>query len=120
MFQLLALAIIARVVSVDVQRSGYAIRVAGNPDLELRKGTGMNGLNISNVDLAGLMGDVDAGVTCDMISRDTLLVSRIFRGFRADLRASPKETLRYYRSLGLLEPEERNSSYFAWSNSTTK
>ena len=32
----------------------------GTPDnLKLRKRTGMNGLNISNANLAGLVGDVD-------------------------------------------------------------
>ena len=46
-------------------------------NLELRKMTGMNGLNISNTNLAGLMGDVDAGVMCDVASHDSLLVSRI-------------------------------------------
>ena len=50
----------------------------GTPgDLELRKRTGMNKLNISNANLAGLMGDVDADVTCDMISHGTLLASHI-------------------------------------------
>jgi len=41
---------------------------------------------------------------------------------RASDRASelfPAETLRQTRVFGLLEPEERNSSNFAWSNSTT-
>ena len=46
-------------------------------DLELRKRTGMNELNISNANLAALVGDVDAGVTCDVVSHGTLLVSRI-------------------------------------------
>ena len=49
---------------------------------------GMNRLNISNANLADLMGDVDAGVTCDVVSHDTLLVSRICWGLRADLRAN--------------------------------
>ena len=50
----------------------------GTPgNLELRKSMGMNGLNISNANLADLVGDVDAGVTCDVVSHGTLLVSRI-------------------------------------------
>ena len=35
-------------------------RLMGTGDLKLRKRMGMNGLNISNANLAGLMGDVDA------------------------------------------------------------
>ena len=50
----------------------------GTPgNLKLRKSTDMNELNISNANLAGLVGEVDAGVMCDMISHDTLLVSCI-------------------------------------------
>ena len=37
----------------------------------------MNGLNISNANLAGLVGDVDAGVTYDAVSHDILLASRV-------------------------------------------
>ena len=44
---------------------------------EWRKSTGMNGLNISNANLAGLVGDVDAGVTYDAVSHNILLTSRI-------------------------------------------
>ena len=33
----------------------------------------MNRLNISNASLAGLVGDVDAGITCDVVSHGTLL-----------------------------------------------
>ena len=52
----------------------------GTPgDLELRKRMGMNGLNISNANLAGLMGDVDAGVTCDMLAM-TLFLSVVSEG----------------------------------------
>ena len=50
----------------------------GTPsNLALRKGMGMNELNISNVNHAGLMGDVDAGVTYDAVSYDILLVSHV-------------------------------------------
>jgi len=60
LFQLLMPVLDACVVSVDVQRSGYAVWVFGNlRNLELRKRTGMNRLNISNANLTGLMGDVD-------------------------------------------------------------
>ena len=60
--------------SVSVTPYGL-LRTHGN--LELRKKTGMNGLNISNANVAGLVGDVDAGVTCDVASHGTFLVSRI-------------------------------------------
>ena len=61
MFQLV---VDAHAVSVVAQHSSYAVRVDGNPRyLMLRKGMGMNGLNISNVNPAGLMGDVDVGIT---------------------------------------------------------
>ena len=53
----------------------------------------MNGLNISNANLAGLMEDVNAGVTCDMISHGTLLVSRICRDLRVNWRAGPRGDL---------------------------
>ena len=50
----------------------------GTPgDLELRKRMGMSGLSISNAILAGLVGDVDAGVTYDVVSHDILLTSRV-------------------------------------------
>ena len=60
----------------------------GTPgNLALRKG--MDGLNISNVNHAGLLGDVDAGVTHDAISHDVLLTSRVWENLEANLRASP-------------------------------
>ena len=50
----------------------------GTPgNLELRKSMGMNGLNISNANLVDLVGDYDVGVTCDVFSHGTLLISRI-------------------------------------------
>ena len=50
----------------------------GTPgNLELRKRTGLNGLNISNGNLAGLVRYVDAGVTCDVVSHDILFASRV-------------------------------------------
>ena len=87
MFQILASVVDARVASVDVQRSGYAVRVVGNPDnLKLRKRTGVSGLNVNHVDLAGLVGDVDAGLTCDTSSHDVLRTDRIRGSLRKDLR----------------------------------
>ena len=54
----------ARIVSVDVQHTGYTVQVVGNPrNLELRKRTGVSGLTVNNIDLAGLIGDIDVGLT---------------------------------------------------------
>ena len=39
--------------------------------LKLRKRIDMNGLNISNANLVSLIGDLDAGVTCDVVSHNT-------------------------------------------------
>ena len=44
-------------------------------NLTLRKGMDM--LNIRNVNHAGLLGDVDTGVTHDAISHDILFASRV-------------------------------------------
>ena len=44
-------------------------------NLALRKG--MDRLNIRNVNHAGLLEDVDAGVTHDAISHDILFASRV-------------------------------------------
>ena len=50
----------------------------GTPgNLVLRKGIGMNGLNISNVSHTGLMGDVDVGITYNAVSHNILLASRV-------------------------------------------
>ena len=50
----------------------------GTPgDLELKKRTDVNGLNISNTNLGGFVGDIDGDVTCDVVSHGTLLVSCI-------------------------------------------
>ena len=50
----------------------------GTPgNLEQRKRKGMNGLIISNANFAGLVGDADAGVTCDVVSHGTLLINHI-------------------------------------------
>ena len=47
---------------VDVQHLGYASRVVGTPgNLELRKRRGVTRLAFNDVDLAGLVGDVDVG-----------------------------------------------------------
>ena len=36
----------------------------GTPgNLELRKRTGVSGLTVNNIDLAGLIGDIDVGLT---------------------------------------------------------
>ena len=49
----------------------------GTPgNLGLRKRTGVSGLNVNNVDLVGLVGDVDAGLTCDTFSHDVLYADR--------------------------------------------
>ena len=76
--QLFQLVVDAHAISVVAQHSDYAVRVDGTPDnLALRRGMVMNGLDISNVNYAGLMGDVDAGVTYDAVSHDILLTSRV-------------------------------------------
>ena len=60
----------------------------GTPsNLELSKKMGVNGPTVNNVDLAGLVGDVDAGLTCDMSYHDVLCTDRIRRGLQRDLRA---------------------------------
>jgi len=60
----------------------------GNPaNLEIRKRTSMSGLNISNANLAGLIGDIDTGVTYDAVSHGILLTSRVYRDLRVDMRA---------------------------------
>ena len=50
----------------------------GTPgNLDLRKRTGVSGLNVNYIDITGLVGDVDAGVTYDAVSHDILLTSRV-------------------------------------------
>ena len=86
----------------------------GTPgNLELRKRKGVARLTFNNVGLAGLVRDVDVGLTCDAASNDALCTGYVQRSLRRDPRADSEETLRYCHVLGLLEPEERNSSYFA-------
>jgi len=60
----------------------------GTPgNLELRKRTGVSGPTVNNVDLAGLVGDVDASLPCDTSGHDVLCTDRIRRSLRRDLRA---------------------------------
>ena len=49
--------------------------IPGN--LRLRKRVGVSRLNVNNVDLAGLVGDVDVGLTCDTSGHDVLCIDRI-------------------------------------------
>ena len=59
----------------------------GTPDnLELRKRKGVAGLTFNNVGLAGLVGDIDAGLTCDAASNDALCTGHLQRSLRRDLR----------------------------------
>ena len=48
--------------------------IPGN--LALRKRTGVNGMNINNANLTGLMGDINEGVTYDAVSHGALLARR--------------------------------------------
>jgi len=50
----------------------------GTPgNLELRKRMGVSGLNVNDASLAGLVGDVDASLTCAAVSHDTLHASHV-------------------------------------------
>jgi len=52
----------------------------GTPgNLELRKGKDVAGLTFNNVGLAGLVGDVDAGLTCDAANNDALYAGHLRR-----------------------------------------
>ena len=48
----------------------------------------MSRLNANNVGLAGLVGDVDADLTCDASGHDVLRVDRIWGSLYRDLRAN--------------------------------
>ena len=45
--------------------------------MRLRKRMGVSGLNVNNVDLAGLVGDVKAGLMCDTSGHDALCTNHI-------------------------------------------
>ena len=60
------------------------LETSGN--LEVRKRKGVAGLTFNNVGLAGLVGDVDAGLTCDAASNDALCAGRLWRSLRRGLR----------------------------------
>ena len=87
--------------------------------LELRKRKGVAGLTINNVDLAGLVRDIDAGLTCDMASNDALCTGHIWRSLWRDPRADLRRDLAVLPRPRAFGARVRNSSYFAWSNSTT-
>ena len=71
-------------------------------------------LSFNDVSLAGLMGNVDVSLMGDVD------VGHFGEVFGKTCERISEETLRYcHATLGLLEPEERNFSYFAWSNFTT-
>ena len=84
-------------------------RLLETPDnLELRniERRGVARLSFNDVSLAGLMGNVDVGHFGEVFGKTCERIS--------------EETLRYcHATLGLLESEERNFSYFVWSNSIT-
>ena len=61
------------------------LEIPGN--LELRKRAGVADLTVNNVGVMGLMGDVDAGLTCDTSGHDVLCTDCIRRSLRRDLRA---------------------------------
>jgi len=86
-------------------------------NLELRKKKGVSRLAFNDVGLAGLVGDVDATLHV-MRPAMTLFAQAMFgEVFEDTWKRISEKTLRYYHALGLLELEDRNSSYFAWSNS---
>ena len=92
----------------------------GTPgNLELRKRTGVSGLTVNNVD-SRVSWETLTQALC--VKRPTMMFSKqtIFREASEGTQEwISEETLSYCRALGLLEPKERNSSYFAWSNSMT-
>ena len=89
-------------------------RLLGIPgNLELRMRKGVVGLTFNNVGLAGLVGDIDAGLARDAANNDALCAGHVRRSLRRDPEQISEETLQYCRALGLLELKERNSSYFA-------
>jgi len=52
----------------------------GTPgNLELRKRKGVAKLAFNDVGLAGLMGDVDVGLTCDAANHDALCTGHLWR-----------------------------------------
>jgi len=77
------------------------------------------GLTFSNVSLVGLVGDVDAGLMCDAANNDALCAGCLRRSLRRDLRTDLRGDLVVLLRPRALGAEERNSSYFAWSNFMT-
>jgi len=88
LFQLLPSVVDVRDAFVNVQHSGYASRVVGDPvNLELRKRRGVARLASNDVGLAGVMGDVDAGHARDVARNSHICAGHLWGSIQRDLRA---------------------------------